>query len=276
MTHRYRFMTLTYIYHSGFLLRTPQCSVIFDFWKDPETAVPRFLDDIDADKPVYVLISHHHKDHYNPEVFQWVKRFKKLKYILSKDTCRAARHFITPGSLYKGSLRVDPDKVVSISPEETWHDDIIHIDAFGSTDIGCSYLVTLGDKRIFHAGDLNAWIWKDESSQGEVDEALAAFDKILASIASKTSEIDIAMFPVDPRLGTDFYEGAKIFVHKFKVNHFFPMHFTLVEGDTSQFDYIAAASRFSKYANLDHGEYITLAASGASWHTVADTNNPSK
>ena len=34
---------LTYIYHDGFVLDTPEAAVVFDYWKDPEAADPRFL-----------------------------------------------------------------------------------------------------------------------------------------------------------------------------------------------------------------------------------------
>ena len=165
---------LTYIYHDGFLLQTPEVNVVFDYWKDPESAEPRFLQTLETKKPLYVLVSHHHKDHFNPEIFQWSDRFDDIHYIISRDTFRAARHFINPGSLYHGLKRVDPDKVVALAPGEVYRDKHIRVEAFGSTDIGNSYLLQTGGKTIFHAGDLNAWVWKDESTPQEIEEALTA------------------------------------------------------------------------------------------------------
>ena len=166
-----------------------------------------------------------------------------------RDTFRAARHFINPGSLYHGLKRVDPDKVVALAPGEVYRDKHIRVEAFGSTDIGNSYLLQTGGKTIFHAGDLNAWVWKDESTP---------------QIAQHTTAIDVAMFPVDPRLGTDFWTGAQIFVHKFKVGLFIPMHFTLTDQPDKQLDFIAQATNFSAYSNAAYGRYVALTTPGAS------------
>ena len=255
---------LTYIYHDGFLLQTPEVNVVFDYWKDPESAEPRFLQTLETKKPLYVLVSHHHKDHFNPEIFQWSDRFDDIHYIISRDTFRAARHFINPGSLYHGLKRVDPDKVVALAPGEVYRDKHIRVEAFGSTDIGNSYLLQTGGKTIFPAGDLNAWVWKDESTPQEIEEALTAFGKILSQIAQHTTAIDVAMFPVDPRLGTDFWTGAQIFVHKFKVGLFIPMHFTLADQPDKQLDFIAQATNFSAYSNAAYGRYVALTTPGSS------------
>lgn len=255
---------LTYIYHDGFVLDTPEAAVVFDYWKDPEAADPRFLKELDPRKPLYVLVTHHHKDHFNPEIFQWSDQFEDTHYILSRDTYRAARHFFTPGSLYKGLKRVNPEKVSDLAPGGVYADDRISIRAFGSTDLGNSYMVEVDGKRVFHAGDLNAWVWKDDSTQQEIDEAMAHYDKVLDTISSVTDSFDLAMFPADPRLGTDFWTGAYVFVRRFDVGIFVPMHFTLAEQPDSQLDYIAQATDFRAYANPDRGRYVALTTPGAS------------
>lgn len=45
-------MTLTYIFHSGFVLETEKSILIFDYWQDLNGVVPSFLK---KDKPVYVF-----------------------------------------------------------------------------------------------------------------------------------------------------------------------------------------------------------------------------
>ena len=72
------------------------------------------------------------------------------------------------------------------------------------------------------------------------------------------------MFPADPRLGTDFWTGAYVFVRRFDVGIFVPMHFTLAEQPDSQLDYIAQATDFRAYANPDRGRYVALTTPGAS------------
>ena len=55
-------MTLTYIFHSSFVLETEQSILIFDYWLDPYDVVYSFLK---KNKPIYVFSSHFHEDHFN-------------------------------------------------------------------------------------------------------------------------------------------------------------------------------------------------------------------
>ncbi|MDE6218717.1 MAG: MBL fold metallo-hydrolase [Muribaculaceae bacterium] len=236
---RYIFMitfSLTYIFHDCFILRSDKAVVVFDFWKRPEGWLPLSpfagaspLSQADRDKTVYVLVSHFHKDHYNKEIFSWSSIFPNIRYIISKDVARHARHIISPGSLYSGP-RPAPGSVTVLAPGESFTDDLLSVDAFDSTDIGNSYVVTLLGSSFFHAGDLNAWIWKDESTEKEVEAARNAFLSILKPIRTKYPRLDLAMFPVDSRIGTDFQEGARLLLRNIVVERFLPMHFCL--GDT--------------------------------------------
>lgn len=130
--------------------------------------------------------------------------------------------------------------------------------AFGSTDIGCSYLINFNNKYVFHAGDLNAWIWKDESTPEEVNTAISDFKQILSPIHKVASKIDIAMFPVDNRLGTDYWEGANIFVHEFDISHFIPMHFASADNAIELTKRQDDAIKFQVYSNQSRGSYHAL------------------
>lgn len=252
-------VSLTYIYHDAFLLTTDSFSAIFDFWCMPEGIAQKPADIISADKPLYVFVSHFHKDHFNPEVFGWAKDLPNVKYIISKDTRRHARKYLNPDSSYRGDLRVDPEKVCVLAPGESYEDSLLKVDAFGSTDIGNSYLLTLPDgRKAFHAGDLNAWVWRDESTDEEIQEALDSFRKEIEPLHRLASVIDIAMFPVDSRIGTGYAEGASIFVSKFDVKYFVPMHFGLGTTPEESLKYLSDAVRFESYANPERGEYVAL------------------
>ena len=71
-------MTLTYIFHSGFVLETEQSILIFDYWLDPGNVVPPFLQ---KDKPVSVFSSHFHEDHFNREILTWKEQCNGITYI---------------------------------------------------------------------------------------------------------------------------------------------------------------------------------------------------
>ena len=55
-------MKVTYIGHSGFLVETSGCSLLFDYYQGE---IPRLR----QDKPLFVFVSHRHSDHFNPEIF---------------------------------------------------------------------------------------------------------------------------------------------------------------------------------------------------------------
>ena len=54
-------MQVTYIYHSCFLVETDRFYYLFDYEKG-------CLPEMNVTKPVYVLSSHGHADHYNAEL----------------------------------------------------------------------------------------------------------------------------------------------------------------------------------------------------------------
>ena len=50
-------MTLRYIFHSGFLLETARCILVFDYWMDPAGVMRVYMNTC---KHVYVFSSHFH------------------------------------------------------------------------------------------------------------------------------------------------------------------------------------------------------------------------
>ena len=248
---------LQYIRHDCFLMRTPVCTCVFDFWTDPDGHCA-FLDSVDVSKPFYVIVSHHHKDHFTRKIFRWAERFPNIHYIISKDTARSVSYLLKQESAYRGEYRVSPSLVTVMKPGDIYEDPNIRITAFGSTDIGNSYMVQACGQRFFHAGDLNAWIWKDESTNAEVSAALRAYDKILDDIRTATDRFDLVMFPVDARIGRDYWEGAARFVRRFKVANFVPMHFCLGTDLEENLRFVDAAIRFPLYANPEYGHYCAL------------------
>jgi hypothetical protein len=71
---------------------------------------------------------------------------------------------------------------------------------------------------------LNYWHWRDESTSEEIAEARRKFDAEIAMLPPL--QPDLAMFPVDARMGNGFYEGAKIYIDMFKPTFFLPIHFS--------------------------------------------------
>ena len=97
------------------------------------------------------------------------------------------------------------------------------IRAYGSTDEGVSFLISVEGKQIFHAGDLNFWHWAEESTPEEVAQARADYEDVLSTLRGE--QIHAAMFPVDPRMGRDFALGAELFLKEIQPEKLIPMHF---------------------------------------------------
>ena len=216
-------MKLTYLFHSGFVLETDTCILVFDYWMDPARVMPGLLK---SDKPLYVLASHFHEDHFSPHIFLWKEQKADITYILSKDILKHRR-----------ARKEDAD--VWLAKGGVWQDERIRLTATGSTDSGASWIVEVEGKRIFHAGDLNNWYARfltDDYHSGlihseefgmDIDPAKEEKQYLgeLKDIRKITDYFDLAMFPVDGRIGNGYTRGARQFVERFRVGLFVPMHF---------------------------------------------------
>lgn len=195
-------MRITYLYNSGFLIETENTAVITDYYTFDDGLITG--ERLKRFKHVYFLVSHHHPDHYSKKIFDVCEN---AKYILSKDVWAKNRN------------------AVHLKRGECFKDEVLFVRAYNSTDIGVSFYLELENKKIFFAGDLNLWHWRGEQPAFKEKAAKDAFLKTLDEIASFHKEFDAAFFPVDPRMKTDCDEGALMFLERFKVKLFIPMHF---------------------------------------------------
>lgn len=217
-------MKISYLFHDCFLLETDSCTILTDYYKGVPID-PRPM--IDKDTASYLLVSHHHKDHFSTSVFSWWHQIPELRYIVSRDVASMSAYLMDKASHYKGGNRVDAGRVAVLGLHDEFVAPSLRVEAFGSTDTGNSYVIETEGKRVFFAGDLNAWTWRDESTPEEVAEALESYMDVLNDIRGRYDSFDAALFPVDPRMGKDAVEGGRIFCDMFKVKCFIPMHFEL-------------------------------------------------
>lgn len=203
---------IRYLYHDGFMIETKSHILIFDYYNDSSSG-GRSLNEgvisedvLKSKKDIYVFVSHSHGDHFNPIIFKWRDINPKIKYILSSD--------IKAKDIYPENKMISEGEIIELND--------IFIKAYGSTDVGISFLVKTDGINIFHAGDLNLWHWKDES-----DEYNIQMSKDFKSKVNKIIEkqIDIAFFPVDPRLEEYYYLGGEYFIKELSPKLFIPMHF---------------------------------------------------
>jgi L-ascorbate metabolism protein UlaG (beta-lactamase superfamily) len=203
-------MKVTYIYHSGYVIEGEQCTIIIDYYKDSQDkyihcSLPSFSGKL------YILSSHQHPDHFNKEILEWKDVRPDAQYIFSDDILKYRFH--------------SDNNISFIKKGQSYQDENITIKAFGSTDVGVSFLIETEGKEIFHAGDLNNWHWDEESTPKESQAAERHFLRELNLLANKTRHLDLAMFPVDCRLGNNYMRGAEQFVDTIQTGIFAPMHF---------------------------------------------------
>ncbi|ERI90060.1 hypothetical protein HMPREF1982_04327 [Clostridiales bacterium oral taxon 876 str. F0540] len=204
---------INYLYNSAFKVETENNILIFDYYLDTVENGSKNAsngaigeEDLASQKQILVFVSHSHPDHYNRIVLKWKEVNPNIKYILSSD------------------IRIDNkvDDIYMITKDENISVGEIGIKAFGSTDLGVSFLITLKDTIIFHAGDLNWWHWYDESDEDNRKQEVD-FKKEIEKL--KNERIDIAFFPVDPRLKDSYALGADYFINNINPQVFIPMHF---------------------------------------------------
>lgn len=191
---------ITFLEHSGFLVETGDCAIIFDYYKGD-------IPSLHADAQLYVLASHNHRDHFNPEIFALRERYPHTTYILSKDIKSEA----VASSCY-------------IAADESLDFPHFNLKTTDSTDQGVSFLLSLhSGETIFHAGDLNWWTWMGEETDEEARTMEERFKKEVAKL--EPLRIDIAFLPLDPRQQDRFFWGFDYYMSHLDISLAFPMHF---------------------------------------------------
>lgn len=199
--------SVTYHHHSGFSVLVDSTLLVFDYWEGENKELPPSArltsDSFKAFSQVFVFVSHAHPDHLDQVIYTWMEG-NPITYIVASDTPIGIR-----------GKRLAPGDSLLLAPG-------VRVTAYGSTDMGVSYLVDIGGLRIFHAGDLNLWHWREESTLREIEAAEKAFEEAVKPLIGQ--RIDLCMFPVDPRLGVMFDAGANHFILSVKPRLFVPMH----------------------------------------------------
>ena len=178
-------MKITYLRHSGFLVEMTQVWLLFDYYRGEIPAFPK-------GKKGYVFVSHRHIDHFNNDI--WKKRIPEEA----------------------------KEQTLLMKPEEERSVDDICIRTLRSTDEGVAFLVSVEEKTIYHAGDLNDWYWKEESEDWN-QEMFEKFRKYIEPLRDR--KIDAAFIPLDPRQEEYYTLGMDYFLELAKPEKVYPMHF---------------------------------------------------
>ena len=203
-------MRVTFLEHSGFLVETGFAALLFDWWKGELPALPPGV-------PLYVFASHVHPDHFDPKIFALNDGNRDVSFLLGKGVSLDPRHLqrwgVSPETVETARVR-QGGQTLSLPQAE--------IETLSSTDEGVAFLVTLPDGRtVFHAGDLNWWHWEGEDRAWNRNMEVN-FKKYTEPLRGR--KIDLAMLPLDPRLGEAGFWGPAYFLETADIRHFLPMH----------------------------------------------------
>lgn len=218
-------MKLIYLHHSGFAILANTFTIIIDYNEDSISENQGILHNelLKRKGKMYVLASHFHADHFNNNIMKWKEQKEDITYILSRD-------------IYK-RRKIGKEEAIWLKKGETYEDSNIKVKAFGSTDVGISFIIETEGKTIFHAGDLNNWHWMDESSEDEWKRDEKRFIDEIGQIKKEYNKIDLAMFPIDPRLGKEYMRGGIQFIEAINTSMFIPMHFWNDFVSANKFDF---------------------------------------
>lgn len=240
-------LKVTYHYNSGLSVRIGNTLLVFDYWEGEGKRLAEVgrlnRKTLAVFEQIYVFVSHAHPDHFSPLIYEW-REDLPVTYIVSHDMPIGTR-----------GKRIAPLDTLTLSKD-------ISVKAFESTDLGCAFLVHAYDMNIFHAGDLNLWHWRQESSLREIEAAETAFYDAIKPL--KGEKIDLAMFPVDPRQGMMYDAGANHFILVQKPRVFIPMHWQdrpevaidFARRAKSQQTEVLALTRPGELASITYGEKL--------------------
>ena len=199
-------MRAAFLAHSGFLVELPSVTLLFDWWNG-ELPVLR------PGVPLLVFSSHRHEDHFKPEIFA----LNAQAFLLGKDISLSARNRARWGLSDETADKctvLGGGEAVSPLPG-------VRVEALPSTDEGVAFLVTADGTAVFHAGDLHWWHWEGET-EGWNRNMEVNFKRYAEPLRGR--RIDLAMLPLDPRLGDDGFRGPAYFLELADIRRFLPMH----------------------------------------------------
>lgn len=194
---------IRYLGHSGFLVDTPNCVYIFDYWVGT-------LPPMNPEKPVCVLASHAHHDHYEVAIFQKLRTagVKRIFAVLSDDIHYSSYPEDVPVFPIGANdrMRLPFGGMLSTLP---------------STDQGVAFLLESDYGTYYHAGDLNDWTWPGEP-ENENAAMCADYQRQIRKL--RHTPIDAAFVVLDPRQEEAYADGMSFFLDMVPAKRVYAMH----------------------------------------------------
>lgn len=201
-------MFVQYIDHSGFYVEGEENCLLFDYYRGELPPVP-------AGKRLTVFASHHHPDHYVSEIFRYGETAPDARYMLGCDITLNAANRARMGvsdEIFARCRRLHRGDVVENGG--------VRLRALRSTDMGVAFYVEFEGRAVYHAGDHNLWLWREDANFDRAQ--IARFYEEIETL--RGLRVDAAFLPLDPRLGEAYWRGFDAFARLVAPERIFPMH----------------------------------------------------
>lgn len=199
---------VTFFHDSSFMVRMDKLLLVFDYCvgkNDPLPVATRLTErDMNDMEQILFFVSSGRTDHFDNVIYTFNYEKLPITYIVAEDVPLGNRG----RRIREGETQVYGN---------------VKVTAYPSTDVGVVFYVEADGTTILYAGDTNFWHWRDVCSVSEIRAAEKLFYEVIQPL--EMLPIDIAMFPIDPRLGGMFAAGVDYFVMTVKPRILFPMHF---------------------------------------------------
>lgn len=197
-------MKVTYIYHSCFLVETESCYYLFDYYRGE-------LPPLKKDKPTLVFSSHAHGDHYEPRVFS-----------LLKDQGISSVYAVLSDDIPAETVPEHVEYMAAAPSQEYVLPQGQRLTTYRSTDQGIAFLIRSDEGVLYHAGDLNDWVWEGEAPSYN-EEMTRGYRTEIDKMAGLI--VDVAFVVLDPRQEEDYARGMLYFLEKVPARQVYPMHY---------------------------------------------------
>ena len=197
---------ITYLEHCGFFIELEQFCLLFDYWQG---ALPAPIEG----KALLTFSSHAHHDHFTREIFSYGQGWAQAFHILGNDIRLSAKR--------KAQWQIRPETLHRMGPDMTLSLQGVTIRTLRSTDAGVAFLVEAEGRTIYHAGDLNWWVW-----EGEPDADNEAMTRAFLNEMEKlrSTPIDLAFLTLDGRQQNDMFRGFDYCMRHLRIRQDVPMH----------------------------------------------------
>lgn len=204
---------VTYLDNAGFIVKTNNEYLVFDYYRDPAHRLVKELGN-NPELPVIFFASGPHTTHYNDQIFNLAQNHKRAYVCGNQVISRIGDTEENTATLTAG------DRIENVLGTSTT------VEAFGSTESGVSFVITTSDgKVILHGGDLAPYHLDEKTDKGNKAAIKAKFETIVNRIAEKYPTIDMAFMSVDPLVGDGYADGVRYLVEQIDVKNLVPMHF---------------------------------------------------